>query len=332
MAVAKMQRWSSPQDQANSSRLVWAFVVSIALHLLIFGGYYTGKRYNIWQNLRLPSWLQPVEKLAEMLKKKPTQPPQQPQEVPLMFVDVSPAQATPEPPKDAKFYSDKNSQAANPEPNRDTDIPKITGKQTEIVKTEDVPLEKFTALKPSPPAQPVQEEQAELKPKTTLEPGDLTLAKPDEKPKKGEGEEPRERPRRLAEVQKKAQDNQLPGEKMKQEGGVLRHSFDSSLDVKSSITGDYDKRLIDSIAECWYGLLRAQEYASDYRGKVVLQFHLHSDGRITDMSVTENTAGTVPGYICQTAVDKPNPFPHFPADMRRVVGETRSITFTFYYN
>jgi outer membrane biosynthesis protein TonB len=248
-----------------------------------------------------------------------------------MFVDVSPAQATAEPPKDAKFYSDKNSQAANPQADQEANIPKITGKQTDIVKTEDVPPEKFTPLQPSPPTQPAQEEQAEIKPKTTLPPGDITLAKPDENPKKGEGEEPRARPRRLAEVQKKAQDNQLPGEKMKQEGGVRRTLAITSVDAKVTPYGDYDKTLIDMIADCWYGLLRAQEYASDYRGKVVLQFHLHSDGRITDMAITENTAGTVPGYICQTAVDKPNPYPHFPADMRRVVGETRSIQFTFYY-
>src|SRR5262249_7344097 len=159
--------------------------------------------------------------------------------------------------------------------NQEADIPKITGKQTEIVKTEDVPLEKFTPLKPSPPAQPAQEEQPEKKPKPTLPQGDITLAKPDENPKKDEGDEAHSKPRRLAEVQKKAQDNRLPGEKMKQEGGVRRHLEIASLDAKATAFGDYDKTLIDMIADCWYGLLRAQEYASDYRGKVVLQFHLH---------------------------------------------------------
>ena len=68
-----------------------------------------------------------------------------------MFVNVSPAQATAEPPKDAKFYSDKNSRAANPDADKITDIPKIDGKQTEFVKTEDIPRKKFTPLQPSPP-------------------------------------------------------------------------------------------------------------------------------------------------------------------------------------
>jgi hypothetical protein len=326
-----MLKWSERDEQAETSRLVWAFVFSMVFHLLVFGGYYAGKKYNIWQTLHWPAWLQPIEKLAEMMKKKP--PPQpQPQEIPLMFVDVSQAQATAEPPKDAKFYSDKNSQAANPKADEDTGVPKITGKQTEIVKTEDVPVEKFVPLQPSKPAQPAQQEQTEVKAKPTMAPGDLTLAKPDTNPKKDEGDAPRARPRRLAEVQTKPQDNRLPGEMMKQEGGTKRHLEIASLDARATPFGAYDAALVEAIAQCWYGLLSAQEYASDYRGKVVLQFHLHSDGRISDVTVTENTAGTVPGYICQTAVDKPNPYAQFPADMRRLVGETRSIQFTFYYN
>jgi hypothetical protein len=332
MAVSKMLRWSEQDGQADSSRLVWAFVVSMLLHLFIFGGYYTGKKYNIWQNLHWPSWLQPIERLAEMLKKKPPPQPQQPQDIPLMFVNTSPAQATPEPPKDANFYSDKNTQAANVNADQDTGVPKITGKQTEIVKTEDVPIEKFAPLQPSKPAQPTQQEQTEVKAKPTLAPGDLTLAKPDPNPKKDEGEAPRPRPRRLAEVQTKPQDNRLPGEMMKQEGGVKRHLEIASLDAKATPFGAYDAALVEAIAQCWYGLLSAQEYASDYRGRVVLQFHLHADGRVSDVTVTENTAGTVPGYICQTAIDKPNPYAQFPPDMRRLVGETRSIQFTFYYN
>jgi len=329
-----MLRWSERDAQADSSRLAWAFVISMLLHLFIFGGYYTGKRYNIWQNLHWPAWLRPVEQLAEMLKKKPPAQPQQPQpqEIPLMFVNTSLAQETPEPPKDAKFYSDKNTQAANVKADEDTGVPEITGKQTEIVKTEDVPREKFAPLQPAKPAQPAQQEQTEVKAKPTLAPGDLTLAKPDPNPKKDEGDAPRPRPRRLAEVQTKPQDNRLPGEMMKQEGGVKRHLEIASLDAKATPFGAYDAALVEAIAQCWYGLLDAQEYASDYRGKVVLQFILHADGRVSDVTVTLNTAGTVPGYICQTAIDKPNPYAQFPPDMRRQAGETRNLQFTFYYN
>jgi hypothetical protein len=58
---------------------------------------------------------------------------------------------------------------------------------------------------------------------------------------------------------------------------------------------------------------------------------LHYDGRITDMNMTENTAGEVLGLICQKAVLDPAPFATWPSDMRRTLGDTRNIQFTFYY-
>ena len=50
------------------------------------------------------------------------------QEMPLMFVDVTPDQATTEAPEDAKFYGASNSQAANPNPTEDdSEMPEIDG-------------------------------------------------------------------------------------------------------------------------------------------------------------------------------------------------------------
>jgi hypothetical protein len=334
MSVAGEQKWSLHLEPAESSRLVWAFVISMMIHALIFGGYYTGKKFNVWETLHWPAWLRPVQHLVEHLKPKehPTQPKPPEEEVPLMFVDVSPAVATPEPPKTAKFYSDKNSVAANPEPDQNATVPKITGSQQEMVKTEDVPRENFVPFQPARPPRPVQPKQEEMIPKTTLNPGDLTMAKPDLVPKKGEGQDTHARPRTIEEALARQTDRRLPGQKMKEEGGVRHRLEIASLDTKATPMGTYDAALVEAIQQCWYGLLDSQQYAADYRGKVVLQFHLHSDGRITDVTVAENTAGAVPGLICETAIDKPNPYPPFPGDMRRVVGETRSIQFTFFYN
>ena len=46
-------------EQAEFSRLAWAFALSLAFHLLVFGGYQTGKKYHLWQHLHWPAWLQP---------------------------------------------------------------------------------------------------------------------------------------------------------------------------------------------------------------------------------------------------------------------------------
>ena len=146
-----MPRWSLRPEQAEVSRLAWAFALSLAFHLVVFGGYHTGQKYHLWQHLHWPAWLQPPKVLTKLFKKKESPPQPLPQDTPLMFVNVSPAQASAEPPKDAKYYSDKNARAANPEPDKITEVPKITGKQPEVPKTEDVPREKFTPLQPSRP-------------------------------------------------------------------------------------------------------------------------------------------------------------------------------------
>jgi outer membrane biosynthesis protein TonB len=331
MSVAGTPRWSLRHERAEVSRLGWAFALSLAFHLLVFGGYETGKKYNLWQSLHWPAWLHAPKILQPAFKKRESQPPPQSQDIPLMFVNVNPAQATAEAPKDAKFYSDKNSRAANPEPDKLTNIPKISGKQPDVPKTEDVPREKFTPLQPARPVQPAQEAQEELKPKPAQPPGDLVMAKPEPKPRPDNGQDTEARPRTLKEALARQQNNQIPGEKMKQEGGVQRRHEMASLDTKATPFGAYDAALVEAISQRWFTLLDQREYASDSRGKVVLQFHLHYDGRITDMNVAENTAGEVLGFLCQKAVLDPAPFATWPSDMRRTLGNFRSIQFTFYY-
>src|SRR5439155_7874075 len=158
---------------------------------------------------------------TQILKKPEVQPPPL-REVPLMFVDVNPNLATTEPPKDAKYYSDKNSVAANPEPKADTDTPRITGKQEHVVRTEDTPRQKFSALQPQLPADQAKEAQEEIKPKATYKPGDLAMAKPDLTTSKEGGEAAHPRPRTITEALALKPNNRLVGEKMRQEGGVRR--------------------------------------------------------------------------------------------------------------
>jgi hypothetical protein len=336
VSVASIPKWSLRLDRAESSRLAWAFIISVSFHLLVFGTYEIGKKYDIWQNLHWPAWLRPIQLLAEKLKK--TEPPPAPKEVPLMFVDVSPAQATAEPPKDAKFYSDKNSKAANPDQIKESDIPNIAGTQTQVLRTEDVPRNKSTPLQPTPPppapqAKTAPEPQEETKPKPAQPPGDLAMAKPEPVVRNDTGQAEQSRPRTIKEALARLQpDNRLAGQKMRQEGGVKHHSLIPSVDTRATPFGVYDALLIRAVQDHWYDLLDQRDYASDAHGRVVVQFQLHYDGRITDVSIAENTAGEVSGLICQKAILDPAPYGIWPSDMRRMAGDTRFITFTFYYN
>jgi hypothetical protein len=335
MSIAGTPRWSLRLERAEVSRLTWAFAISLALHLLVFGTYQTGKKYNLWQSLHWPAWLLPPTILTKLLpKKEEPHPPRLLQDIPLVFVNVSPAQASPEPPKAAKFYSDKNSLAANPVPDKIAEVPKITGKQEVVPKTEDVPREKFAPLQPSRPAQQAKAAQPELKPKPAQPPGDLVMAKPSPTPRETQGDANEAKPphfHKISEALAHQQDNRLPGEKMKQEGGVPRRHEIASLDTKATPFGAYDSALVDAISQRWFALLDEHQYSSDSVGKVVLQFRLHYDGRITDMKEAENTTSQMLGILCQKAVLDPAPFAAWPSDMRRTLGDTRNIQFTFFY-
>jgi outer membrane biosynthesis protein TonB len=334
MSANDMANASFRQERADYNRLVWAMIFSLLFHLCVVGTYETGKKFHWWERWHFPNWFQPPM-LTELLKKKDAAAAQKrkEEEVPLVFLDVSPDQAAAEPPKDAKYYSDKNSIAANSEADKETDTPKITGTQTDVPMTKDVPREKeFTSLQPTPPQAPVTPQpRVEQKPKPAEAPGDLTMAKPDQQPRKETGDAPLPKPRTVTEALIRKHLSEPPGEKMKQEGGVRRRLELTSFDAKATPFGAYDAAMVEAIRQRWFTLLDERSYASDSRGKVVLRFQLHSDGRITDMDVPENSTTEMLGLICQKAVLDPAPYAQWPAEMRRILGEIRKIQFTFYY-
>jgi len=120
---------------------------------------------------------------------------------------------------------------------------------------------------------------------------------------------------------------------MKQPGGVKRFALEPSLDVRATPFGAYDAAIIAAIQKRWYDLLGEREFAANYSGKVVLEFRLNSDGRVTEMKVDETNVTELLALLCQRAVQDPAPFAPWPADLRRLVGkEYREVRFTFYYN
>lgn len=333
--------------------MVRALGLSVAIHLLAFGLLELTLCLGVWRDV---NWLERVKAalLGEPLPPpeplKPAESPAPAQTMPLIFVDVEPSQATEEAPKETPYYSALNSRAANPDTSVDSNVPKITGEQTKVVKTTDTPLPPAVPAHPVPP-QPLQPAPqtpdppetrmatAPPKPKGGDRLGDLAMARPALRPGPLDGSDrsdaeqlavrPPERPRRLADLPKHV----LAGRKMKQDGGVKRYAVESSLDVRATPFGAYDAAIIAAIQQRWYALLDQNEFARDRSGHVVLDFRLNYDGRITELRVAENTVGEVLSAICQRAVLDPSPFAKWPPDMRRMVGNTyREVRFTFYYN
>jgi outer membrane biosynthesis protein TonB len=328
MSAPGQQEMSLRPGRFEYKRLVWALAISLAAHLFFYGGYEFTRKV-------LPVWLERIKFLAALAhaleEKKKAPPPPQPTEAPLIFVEVNPAVATPEPPKDAKYYSSRNSKAGNPEVG-DTDTPKISGQQEHVPKTEDAP-KVFAPLREIPaPAKPEQEEQkAEVaKPKAPV--GDLAMAKPEPTLRPDTGVAEQTRPRTIVEAKtRQQQSNPIPGQKMKQDGGVRERTASPSLDTKSTLTGAYDTAFIAAVTQRWFDLLDSQQFAMNRTGRVVLQFRLNYDGRISNMEIAESSVGETLAYVCQLAVTDPAPYLKFPSDMRRELGDFRDITFTFYY-
>ncbi|MDB6112472.1 MAG: hypothetical protein JWR69_4222 [Pedosphaera sp.] len=341
-----MSATGSPRDASRPTLqpLVWALAISLGIHLLFYGGFELGQRLHWWQNERMPDWLKKVSRTLAEAKKSPKPAPVVPQEEPLLFVDVDPNVATPDAPKDAKYYSSRNSKAANPDAKIETDTPNITGTQTHVPKTDNAPLTKALPFQPSAP-KPVSKEEdtAESKPKGGPKVGDLAMAKPDPKPdlKPDDGQvdgkngdatsETHKRPRTLAEAHK--DQAPIPGEMMKQIGGVKPHLSAPSLDTKGTPFGEYDAAIVAAIRMRWFDLLENQASARQRTGKVVLEFRLNYDGRITDMKVIENDVDDVLAILCRRAITDPAPYQPWPADLRRLMGaDYRDVRFTFFYD
>lgn len=283
-------------NRLEFTRLGWALVLSLVLHLAFWGVYVLGR------NIHWPAWMQ------QMVQSPPVQAKQQqPTRPPLLFVDVSEAQAVTQEPKDAKRYSDRNSIASNPDLNKELNEPKLDGTQENATKTE-ASQKKFDQLMPDPP-----------KPKPIS--GNMTIAKVDVKPPPEKN-----RPRTIKEALLQR------GEKIKQDGGAAQRPS-ASLDVKATGFGAYDRAFIDAVSSRWYDLLDNMSYDAFRQGKVVVQFVLNYDGRITEMKVLESTVTETLSLLCQKAVLDPSPFDKWPREMRLMVGEdSRRIVFTFNYN
>ena len=144
---------------------------------------------------------------------------------------------------------------------------------------------------------------------------------------------PRAKPRRLAMVKPPDPTSAIAGEPMKQDGGVRRRAVVSSLNVKATPFGTYDEKIIAAIQKRWFDLLDERGSTLARSGRVVLEFRMTHDGRVTDMRVAENTVSETLSILCQRAVLDPAPYEPWPSDMRRMIGANyRDVRFTFYYN
>jgi hypothetical protein len=305
--------------------LVVSFGLSLMIHSAMFGAWQVGKVFGWWEHQAtwLLTWKANKKPLLDWVQKQ-IHAQEERKVIPMTFVEVDPTLATAEPPKETKYYGALNSVAANPDPAPvEPDKPKIEGSQDKIIRLVDNPRQEPFPLQPTPPPEEV-EPPAKL---AKNDPPDQSVSR--EMLNIGAPPSPkRERPRTLAAA--RAQDSSLVGRTMKQQGGVSRRGR-VSLNVKATPFGAYDWAFIRAVEQRWFDLLDNTPFVQQ-SGKVVLEFQLNSDGRITDMREEENDVGEILGLLCQRAILDPAPYAPWPTDMRRAIGANyREVTFTFYY-
>lgn len=151
-------------------------------------------------------------------------------------------------------------------------------------------------------------------------------------PAVNQGAQTQTRPRTLAEARARQAEGQIAGQKYRQEGGVKRRMDVSSVDAAATPFGNYDSGVFAAIQKRWYDLLDRSQFAADRRGKVVITFRLHSNGRVSNLKIQESDVGEVLTIICRMAIEDPAPYDPWPADMRRLIEKDyREIMITFHY-
>jgi hypothetical protein len=344
---------ASNETSSTEKFILRALVVSILLHLLVFSVWRVGKAQGWWQNLAMPHWMQLMSKaMMPLAPKKPAE--ELPSQSQLTFVEVDPTLATPEPPKKPLFQGAKNTVAANREIKELSVTPNIDGHQDKFLKTTEnaKPKPQPVALTPPqpvapappptpPPTPPLPQNIAQNAPKQSFAPGDLTTARPSDKPQEGKAEaetaaqaQPQpppppadDRPRTLEAARARSGNYGSPS---RLAGGVNHLALDPSLDVKGTPMGDYIEHMVDAIGDHWHKLLEHE--SADLTGKVVLRFRLHADGSVTDVTPLKNEVGELLETACERGIKEPAPFGKWPPEMRRdLANDHYDITFTFYY-
>jgi hypothetical protein len=311
-----------------------AVLVSVLLHALVFGGFRQ-------LSLRLPhrraaatmpviTFVQVAEPPA-VVAPKPIASRTEPRE----FVETDARQVTGEQPQATAFYSDKATVAANPEnpTGKLGDTPFLSGTDTRVHSTEDVPLPT-----PAPAAMPVTPQAArDRRPPEGAAP---SAPPPVTAPLGTRVVEPATTPVTAPAAPVVVAKAQTPGAASPREivarkaaltaTGVARTGV-AAFNVAASPFGEYDKKVVRAVQSRWFALIDRNDIY-ERSGVVALHFKLYTDGSVPRIERSENTAGEILALFCEKAILESAPFEPFPASLRALVGnEPRDVDFTFYY-
>lgn len=338
------------RSRSSNSNLRIALWASALAHLLILSGLDA-----------LAPWLKSLDLNEEKESIILSEIEEEPLDLSLIYVEVDPETAIEEAPEDAQYYSAENTEAADLAEQQE-ERPEIDGTQTEVLRLmNNVSSEATEGAQAASPViaqdSAASEGQPDAEPETEMNPSEIggwdlqesqealqkVVIQEQEKEKESaetlkstlgdlKGEKtptPRRPPRTLAEAQMRQAS--LESELTQQEGGSEKIAINSTVSSRSTLYGAYDAIMFRVIEKHWHSILRSS--SSHGLGRVQLEFRLHSDGRISQLRISQRDTPLSLAIYCRRAVEETAPYPPWPKEMLDEVGKDyRDLDLSFHYH
>lgn len=104
-----------------------------------------------------------------------------------------------------------------------------------------------------------------------------------------------------------------------------------AIDAKWSNYGVYLQKMIETVQSQWDRLLEDSRIYPPSGSMVTVKFVMNSEGKITQVVNVENKATEPAARACVNAITDRSPYGPWTDDMKAVLGEEQTMTFSFYY-
>ena len=285
---------------SGGTQIIWAVAAhGLIILLLLFGG----RLWTLWG----PSPEEIEQRRIEALK-------QQQEEQRFVFVQPRLDKPAPAPPPRAEMSDlDRKAQSPQAAPKPENPLPASRGNSAERTEAEVTERARGDET-PAPPAEPAVEPP---KQEARLPEADRGLRRAIETPKAATGE----LGDALRNLQRYVQNQTFNNP----QGGLKDPGSAIQFDTKGVEFGPWIRRFVARVRRNW----DVPEAAFSFRGRVVLQFNIHRDGHITDVTVVQPSEIDAFNRAAVNAILGSNPVEPLPPEYP----DNRAFfTVTFYYN
>ncbi len=105
----------------------------------------------------------------------------------------------------------------------------------------------------------------------------------------------------------------------------------TAVDAKWSQYGAYLQSMIETVQIQWERIIIDQKANPIGGSLVTVKFVMNDEGRIVDIGIENTTANDTATRACISAITDRMPYGPWTDDMKAVLGEKQTMTFTFYY-